>query len=125
MAKAKAKTPAVTNPLKLVFPQDRAGITPGMRREVARTIGRVKGDPAKMEIFRETLAVLAKYGEDVFAKEVAAKEAAIEARAKAKAAEEARQAKLAEQRALDKRAAAEALVKEAEALEEAVFGHKT
>tara|TARA_R110002020_G_scaffold258499_1_gene472289 strand:+ start:311 stop:694 length:384 start_codon:yes stop_codon:yes gene_type:complete len=122
--KTKAPTNAgVTNELKLKFPQDTAGITPVMRREVARTIGRIKGDPKKMEIFKETYAILGDYAEAVYAKQVKAKKDAVaKAAAAAKAKEEASTI-AGKQRAAVKRREADALNKEADVLEKLVVGN--
>ena len=107
----------VTNALKLKFPQDTQSITPVMRREVARTIGRIKGDPKKMTLFKDTLAVLIQYSEDVFAKETARKKQAEKDRqeeAERKAKEE---AEYAAKRGAQKRAEAEELLRQAEELD--------
>lgn len=37
------------------WPRDVYGITSGLRRELARVAGRLNGDPAKMDVFMNTL----------------------------------------------------------------------
>ena len=112
----------VTNELKLVYPQDAAGITGTMRREVARAIGRVKGDPAKQEVLEGTIQVLVDYSKAVFNKEAAVREKNLvaqkaEQERKAKAA-----AEEAKRRGAKKRSEAAQLIKDAEALEATATG---
>ena len=44
---------SITNPTKLPFPADKFGITSAYKREAARTIGRIMGDPARLAMFLE------------------------------------------------------------------------
>lgn len=54
---------AVVNPRDLKFPFDQYGFTTLLRKEGVRSIGRIKGDPAKLEVFMNTLRVLAQHAE--------------------------------------------------------------
>lgn len=55
------ETPAVM--VAPAWPRDVYGITSGLRRELARVAGRLNGDPAKMDVFMETLRAGAKWAE--------------------------------------------------------------
>ena len=46
------------------WPRDIYGITSGLRREIARTVGRLNGDPQKLEVFMKTLQAGAKWGKE-------------------------------------------------------------
>lgn len=48
----------VSNPRNIVWPFDKHGFTTMLRKEGARAVGRIKGDPAKLEVFLDTLRVL-------------------------------------------------------------------
>lgn len=43
------------------WPRDIYGISSGLRREIARTAGRLNGDPQKLEVFMDTLKAGAKW----------------------------------------------------------------
>jgi hypothetical protein len=45
-----------------VWPRDIYGISSGLRREIARTAGRLNGDPNKMAVFMATLRAGAEWG---------------------------------------------------------------
>lgn len=45
------------------WPRDIYGITSGLRREIARTVGRLNGDPQKLEVFMGTLKAGAKWAQ--------------------------------------------------------------
>lgn len=51
-----------TNANKLPWAQDPHGFVSNLRREGCRSIGRIMGDDKKMDIFMDTLRILAKYG---------------------------------------------------------------
>jgi hypothetical protein len=48
-----------TNVRDLVWPHDEYGFTSMLRKEGARAIGRIKGDPKKLEVLIQSLRVLA------------------------------------------------------------------
>lgn len=50
-----------TNPRDLQWPHDNFGFTSMTRKEGARAIGRIKGDPQKLDVFLQTLRVLAEH----------------------------------------------------------------
>lgn len=56
---AKEKKTVGTNPLKLPWPSDRAGISQKLQREGCRAIGRMGGDPANYDMVMEVLRILA------------------------------------------------------------------
>lgn len=84
---AKAKTPVLVS--KLEIPRDVHGLMVETRREIARSIGRVKHNKEKQETLLATLKVFTEYAkarfEDAVARE---KEAAKERAEKRKVAEE-------------------------------------
>jgi hypothetical protein len=47
-----------SNPTDLVFPVDSTGFTTVLRKEGARAVGRIGGDPARLEVYLKTLRVL-------------------------------------------------------------------
>ncbi len=64
----------ITNPTKLPFPADKYGITSAYKREAARTIGRIMGDPARLEMFLEVTNVLVEYAHAKFEQQTQTKE---------------------------------------------------
>jgi len=54
----------ITNEMKLPFPSDRSGFMSSMKREVARSIGRIMADETKLEDLLGTLDVLRQYAID-------------------------------------------------------------
>ena len=54
----------VTNERLLPWPQDVHGMCQGLRREGARAIGRMNGDPARLKLLLDTIAVLTEYAHD-------------------------------------------------------------
>ncbi len=53
----KKKTAPVLHAHKLVLPQDPQGFTGNLRRELARSVGRIAGDQKRLDSFVETLSV--------------------------------------------------------------------
>lgn len=53
--------PLVLSSSKLVWPQDKIGMTSQLKREGCRAIGRMGGDPQNLEIVMEVLRVLARH----------------------------------------------------------------
>jgi hypothetical protein len=51
------------NPEKLVFPADPTGFTSMLRKEGTRAVGRLNGSADKMQVFMDTLRVLAQHAE--------------------------------------------------------------
>lgn len=47
-----------SNPTNLVFPLDNTGFTSILRKEGARAVGRIAGDPERLAVFIATLRVL-------------------------------------------------------------------
>lgn len=50
-----------TNPSLLVWPADNTGFTTMVRKEGARAVGRITGDPERLAVFMATLRVLAEH----------------------------------------------------------------
>lgn len=57
---SKARVPfgKTSNPTNLVFPVDATGFTTVLRKEGARAVGRLGGDPERLSVFLNTLRVL-------------------------------------------------------------------
>ena len=47
-----------TNPRKIVWPHDPYGITSMLKKEGVRAVGRIKGDPKKLDVFLGVLRAL-------------------------------------------------------------------
>lgn len=58
-------TPIVNSRL-LKYPQDRGGVTSKLRREAARSVGRIAGDEVKLKLVLDTLDVARQYALDKF-----------------------------------------------------------
>ena len=59
-----------TNPAKIDWPQDRAGMTSRLKREGCRAIGRMAGDPINLDVTIGVLRILAQHAKDKFAEQV-------------------------------------------------------
>lgn len=108
------------NAAKLPWPQDKQGITSRLKREIARSIGRVQGDEAKRKLVEEVLAIGNTYLKDKFKDQVNRRENAV-ALAKEKQAKELAQNKASRiAYAKDQKRIAEQAMKEAEVLQAAI-----
>lgn len=54
---------SVVNSQELVFPQDEHGFTSMLRKEGVRAVGRIGGDPERLNVFKATLRVLAQHAD--------------------------------------------------------------
>lgn len=66
VTKDRAINGKVTNPRDIEFPFDKYGFTTLLRKEGVRAVGRIKADPAKLEVFKNTLRVLAHHADAKF-----------------------------------------------------------
>ncbi len=76
-------------PSKIEWPHDQYGFTSMLRKEGVRAVGRIKADPAKLEVFIASLKVLGEYARTKVEDQVVAKDkelAGIENRRKAERA---------------------------------------
>lgn len=72
------------------WPRDIYGISSGLRREIARTAGRLNGDPQKLEVFMETLRAGAKWAQSRMEVQTAIKLSSMERENERNAAEQAK-----------------------------------
>ncbi len=115
--KPSEKPENVTNERNIKWPQDKSGMTGGLRREGARSIGRMAGKEENLRLVLDTLKVLADYAEAKLAWQKAQKLSVADSAAARKAANDAAVMNTKRRQAAAARAKIKALEAEAEALE--------
>lgn len=97
------------------MPQDVGGFTANLRREAARSVGRIMADEKKLDVFLELLEQFKMYAEDRFENQLAVRAQALATKAKTLKAAEARALKDADAIIASKRIAAAQFTAEVEA----------